>query len=63
MDDDKLKAQVIFSLEDEEDFELFLRIYQIQDFINAINEILDTVPDDNIIFKILEKYDILKFFI
>lgn len=61
------KIQVIIQIENEDDLESALRAYQIDDFVNAIDEILKEYysysdPVRQKISDILEKHDILKFF-
>jgi len=57
--DDKIKIQVLMSIDCEKDFERFMCAYQIDDFVSAINEILNMMPE---VSDVLDKHDILKFF-
>jgi len=59
MDIKKLKAQIIIPIESEEEFQLFIQACQIDDFVNALKEIINFDPK---MCDILEKHDILKFF-
>lgn len=56
---DNSKIQVITQIESDEDLENAMMAYHIEDFVNALKEIINFDPSME---DILEKHDILKFF-
>lgn len=53
------KIQVITQIESDEDLKNAMMAYHIEDFVNALKEIINFDPS---MCDILEKHDILKFF-